>query len=99
MVLELDPIDRLPLLAYWKSQFSEDVYLPHQQSTFDHGIALLIFSLRALTVMKLNSYIAILVSPKHKKWTTSMYVKLKFFSFKLPCEATFGFVRKVKLKL
>ena len=28
-----------------------------------------------------------------------MYVKLKIFSFKLPYEATFGFIRKVKLKV
>ena len=54
---------------------------------------------RAFSVVKLNSYIAILVSPKYKKCSTSMYVKLKFFSFKLPYKATFGFVRKVKLKL
>ena len=57
------------------------------------------YHVRAFIAMKLNSYIAILVSPKHKKWSTSMYVKLKNFSFKLPYEATFGFVRKVKLKL
>ena len=55
--------------------------------------------LRAFTPVKLNSYIAILASPKHKKCSTSMYVKLKNFCFKLPYEATFGFVWKVKLKL
>ena len=49
--------------------------------------------------MKLNSYIAILASPKYKKCSTSMYVKLKNFSFKFLYKATFGFVLKVKLKL
>ena len=51
--------------------------------------------IKAFSTVKLNSYIAILASPKHKKCSTSMYVKLKFFSFKFPYEATFGFVQKV----
>ena len=55
--------------------------------------------IRALIAVKLNNYIAILALSKHKKCSTSMYVKLKIFSFKLPYEATFGFIRKVKLKL
>ena len=71
----------------------------HFLGTITSSVESVEYRVRAFIAMKLNSYIAILVSPKHKKCSALMYVKLKNFSFKLPYEATFGFIRKVKLKL
>ena len=52
------------------------------------------YVLRALATVKL-----FYLHQNIKDALTTMYVKLKIFSFRLPYEAIFGFVRKVKLKV
>ena len=56
--------------------------------------------LRAFAAVQLNSYIAILATPKHKKkWAAAMELYLNFFCFLLQCTSIYRCALQLKAKM